>query len=96
MMLHPDLLPDTTDPEGSVRFENVDIMHLYIPADADNCINHWYEKLNLFVVYDYSPTYTEHIIARFRGTVLEEANSTYSWWKNIIQMGDIEEDEDTD
>ena len=95
MMLHPDLLPDSADPEGSMRYENVDIMHLYIPADAENCINHWYEKLNLFVVYDYAPSYTEHIIARFKGTVLEESNGTYSWWKNIIQREDIN-DEDTD
>ena len=95
MMLHPDLLPDTADPEGSARYENVDIMHLYIPADAENCINHWYEKLNLFVVYDYAPSYTEHIIARFKGTVLEEADGTYSWWKNILQMEDINS-EDTD
>ena len=27
MMFHPDLLPNTADPEGSVRYGNVNICH---------------------------------------------------------------------
>lgn len=86
-MFHPDLLPQSADPEGSKRYENVEIMHIFIPNKSLDCINHWYEELKLFVIYDYSPENSDHAIIRFKGTVLEESDGTYSWWRNI-QQGD--------
>ena len=85
MMLHPDLLPDTADPEGSVRYEDVNMLLLIIPCRETGVLCQWYKDDNMFIIYDCSPEYGNQAINSFKGTLLVEANGSYSWWRSIIQ-----------
>lgn len=87
MMLHPDLLPETADPQGSTRYENVNIVRLLIPCREEGTLTQFYKNNNYFVVYDCSPEYDNQAIESFTGTVIEEANGTHSWWRSIDQRG---------
>lgn len=90
MMLHPDLLPETADPQGSVRYENVNIVRLLIPCKEEGALTQFYKNDNYFVVYDCSPEYGNQVIESFTGVVIEEANGTHSWWRSIDQRGNDE------
>lgn len=85
MWLHPDLLPETADPQGSVRYENINIVRLLIPCKEEGVITQFYKNDNYFVVYDCSPKYSNQAVESFTGTVIEEANGTHSWWQSIVQ-----------
>ena len=87
MWLHPDLLPETADPQGSVRYENVNIVRLLIPCKEEGTLTQFYKDDNYFVVYDCSPEYGNTSHECFTGTVIEEANGTHSWWRSINQKG---------
>lgn len=78
---NPNLLPDTADPEGSVRFENVNILHFIIPCHEEDVLYQWYE--NMLVICDCSPEHNNQTVDYFKGTVLAEADGQYSWWRNI-------------
>ena len=81
--LHPDLLPDTADPAGSIRHENMSITYTKLPCRQEGRLYQLYE--NAFVIYDCSPEYDVMSFERYKGTVLEEANGSYSWWRSIKQ-----------
>lgn len=83
MCFHPDLLPKTADPVGSVRYENVNIVRLLMPCKKEGTLTQFYKDDSLFVIYDCSPEYGNQAVESFKGTVLEEADG-YSWWRNII------------
>lgn len=85
MMLHPDLLPETADPQGSVRYEDVNIVRLLIPCKEEETLTQFYKNDNYFVVYDCSQEYGNQAIESFTGTVIEETNGTHSWWRSIVQ-----------
>lgn len=87
MMFHPDLLPKSADPQGSIRHENVNIVHIVIPCKKRGILTQFYKEDKLFIIYDCSPDYSSQDIESFKGTVLEEPNSNYSWWKSIEQRG---------
>lgn len=80
---NPNLLPESADPEGSTRFENVNMMHLLIPCREEGTLFQWYEKDNMFVIYDCSPEYGGQAIESFKGTLLIEADGSYSWWRQL-------------
>lgn len=83
--LNPDLLPESADPIGSTRFENVNIVRIYIPCKEIGVLQQFYKQDKLFIIYDCSPEYGNQSIECFKGVVLEEANGSYSWWQSIKQ-----------
>lgn len=86
MWLHPDLLPETADPVGSVRHSNVNIFRVLVPCREEGRLYQWAQE-DTFIIYDCSPEYGNTSHECFRGTVLEEANGSYSWWQSIDQRG---------
>lgn len=88
VMFAMDLLPETADPEGSVRYTDVTIVYLYIPCKQEGIVTQWFKDNNTFIVYYCSPEYINNKKAYtgeyFTGTVLAEKNNKYSWWKSII------------
>jgi len=84
-MFNPDLLPETADPEGSVRYEDVNILLLIIPCRETGVLCQWHKDNNMFIIYDCSPEYVSQAVDAFKGTLLVEANGSYSWWRSIIQ-----------
>lgn len=95
MFLHPDLLPETADPAGSTRYESVNIVRLLIPCKEEGILTQFYKEDNTFIIYDCSPKYGNQGVDSFKGTVLEEADGSYSWWESINQKGTIN-NEDSD
>lgn len=83
-MFNPDLLPATADPEGTTRYENVNMLRLIVPCREEGILYQWYEDENLFVIYECSPEYGSQGVVSFRGTLLVEADGSYSWWRNIV------------
>lgn len=84
LTLHPDLLPDTADPKGSTRYCNVTIIHNKIESNicSTSFDNHITDNYS-FIVNDKSPEYKGYECNVFKGTVLKEADGTYSWWRSI-------------
>lgn len=83
----PDLLSDTADPECSVRYTNVNIIHERIQSDYDDVT--FYNdiaKTNQFIVEDRSTNYVGYECGMFIGTVIQEKNGDYGWWKNLKQL----------
>ena len=88
MMLHLDLLPITADPEGSVRYSNVNICHEKLECKHEDTT--FYDdiaKTNTFIIDDRSPQYKGYECCMFKGVVIKEANGSYCWWKSIDQKG---------
>lgn len=89
MMFNPNLLDESADPEGSIRFENVDIQHTQIQCNFEHTeFFDMIETLNRFTIADYSPEYDGIESHVFTGTVLKESDGSYSWFKNIKQKGE--------
>lgn len=82
--LHPDLLPESADPVGSTRHENVDIIYVRVPWCKEHRAFHYDEENKLFIITDCSP-HNKLSRTSFKGTVLEETNGSYSWWQSIRQ-----------
>ena len=83
MMFHPDILPESSDPEGSERFENVTIYHEQIECHHEmTTFYNDIENNNRFIIESYSPEYSGYQCHMFKGTVLKERDG-YSWWHNI-------------
>lgn len=80
---NPNLLSADADPEGSVRYENITILHLEMPCSQTGTESRLCNNNTVFVVCDYAPTYTASHFERFKGTVLAEADGSYSWWRSI-------------
>lgn len=56
MMFHPDLLSKNSDPEGSVRYSNVNICHEKIECKhEDTTFSDDIAKTNTFIIDDRSP-----------------------------------------
>lgn len=86
VMYNPDLLNRDSDPEGSTRYENVNIIHEKIERFKESVtFFNDIDKANAFIIEDCSPQYNGYEARIFKGTVIKEANGTYSWWKNINQ-----------
>ena len=82
---HPSLLNESSDPEGSERFENVNIILEEInEAFEDVTFYNDIEKNNRFIIEQHDPTFKEYRVKIFKGTVLKEKNGDYSWWRNIL------------
>ena len=82
---HPDLLPESADPVGSVRHGGVNIVRVLVPCREEGRLYQWVE--DTFIIYDCSPEYGNTAYECFRGTVLQETNGSYSWWQSIDQKG---------
>lgn len=85
-MFNPDLLPESADPEGSTRFEDVTIVHEQI--ECHHKIITFYndiDKTNTFVIEDKSPDYQGYEPHIFKGVVVKEADGSYHWWRSIKQ-----------
>lgn len=87
IMFHPDLLPKSADPQGSIRYENVNIVRMVIPCKEKGILTQFCKEDKLFIIYDCSPSYDNQAVESFKGIVLKEANNHYSWWKSIEQEG---------
>ena len=84
MMFNPNLLPESADPEGSIRYKNVDIVHVQITNDYEEVtFFDMIEVANRFEICDKSPHYDGYECHVFKGDVLKEKNGGYSWWKSI-------------
>ena len=83
MWLHPDLLPESADPIGSVRHNDMNITYIRVPCRQEGRLHQLCESV--FVIYDCSPKYGNMTFECYKGTVLEEANGSYSWWRSIKQ-----------
>ena len=82
---NPNLLSENADPEGSARYENVNIYHERIECHRER--TEFYDDIanaNRFIIADYSPQYAGYECRCFKGIVLREANGQYSWWKTLI------------
>lgn len=90
-MFHPDLLPETADPECSVHYGNVNICHEKIECKhEDTTFYNDIEKANTFIIEDKSPQYKGYECHIFKGIVIKESNGSYHWWKSIDQRGLID------
>lgn len=88
MMLHPDLLPESADTKGSVRYGNVNICHEKIECEHEDVTFHDdIAKTNTFIVEDKSPQYRGYECCIFKGVVVKETNGSYHWWESIDQKG---------
>ena len=84
-MFDLNLLLETTIPEGSVRYENVDICHERIECHFEHIeFYNDIENANCFIIADYSPQHKGYECSIFKGTVIKETNGSYYWWKSII------------
>lgn len=83
-LFHPDLLPANADPQGSVRYENVDILHITMPCKHIKTISGFTPDKDMFVVCDYTPDCTIWNHRFFKGTIIVEADGSYSWWRSLI------------
>ena len=84
LTLHPDLLPDTADPKGSTRYGNVKIVLEQIESNKYETT--YYNNIaenNTFIIEDKSPEYKGYECRFFKGTIVKEADGSYSWWKSI-------------
>lgn len=82
--LHPDLLPETADPIGSIRYGNVRIVLEQIENNKYETT--YYNSIaenNTFIIEDKSPEYKGYECSFFKGTIIKEADGSYSWWKSI-------------
>lgn len=80
--MHPDLLPESADPVGSVRHSGVNIVRVLVPCREEGRLYQWVK--DTFIIYDCSPEYGNTAYECFKGTVLEERNG-YSWWRSLKQ-----------
>ena len=83
---NPDLLTQRSDPQGSIRYENVTIIHEMIECQFEYA--KFYDNIrnaNLFIIEEYSPEFEGYLVHEFTGTVLREANGEFSWWRNLKQ-----------
>ena len=81
----PSILPETFDPEGSIRYENVNITLEEIPeAFEETKFYDDIENKNRFIIEQHSPSFREYQARMFKGTVLHEQNDNYSWWRNVL------------
>ena len=82
---NPNLLPESADSQDSERHENVNMLHLLVPCHEEGILHQWCKDDNVFIIYDCSPEYREPECDSFKGTLLVEADGSYSWWRSIIQ-----------
>lgn len=81
----PALLSTTADPEGSVRYENIQIIHEQIPSNINQ--TSFYNVItehNAFIVEELGTEFLQYQAHIFKGTVLQEQSGEYSWWRNIV------------
>lgn len=79
-------IPESADPEGSIRYCNVDIIHEQIECH-DNKVT-FYDNIckdNTFIIEDKSFEYEGYQIRFFKGTVVKERDGEYTWWKNPLK-----------
>lgn len=79
-------IPEFADPEGSIRYCNVDIMHEQIECKHNEVT--FYDNIckdNTFIIEDKSPDYSGYQCRYFKGYVLKEKDGDYSWWKKPIR-----------
>lgn len=84
IMCNPDILPRKSDPQGSTRYEDVNIIHEQIECHFRK-VNYYddIDKNNTLIIEDLSPEYDGYECHMFKGSVLKELNNTYSWWQAI-------------
>ena len=84
MMFHPDLLSKNADPEGSVRYGNVNICHEKIECKHEDTT--FYDdiaKTNTFIIDDRSPQYKGYECSIFKEKYhLTDYQLCYIIWKN--------------
>ena len=86
MMFNPNILPESADPQGSIRYHNVDIIHETIESDYEEVI--FINKIdidNRFEIIDKSSQYNGYECHIFKGDVLKESDGGYSWWRSIMK-----------
>lgn len=82
-MFHPDLLPESSDPEGSKRYEATIFVNCF-PAEKEGIKNIDLIATNkLFIIQLYGPEYKKITAEVFDGVVLKEKNGGYSWWRHL-------------
>jgi len=82
-MFHPDLLPESSDPEGSKRYEATIFVN-YFPAEKEGVKHIDLIATNkLFIVQAYGPNFKKITSSVFDGVVLKEKNGNYSWWRHL-------------
>lgn len=76
-------IPECADPEGSIRYENVTIVHILVPCKEAGVIHQWFKENNTFVIYECVTNFksVEMMAKAFTGTILKEADGKYSWWR---------------
>lgn len=85
IMSNPDLLPESADPAGSIRYY-VTIMERSIPwyEDSVTFVN-LIRTNSLFVVDKLDSHCNAPKTEVFDGVVLKEKNGKYSWWHRLQQ-----------
>lgn len=84
MIFHPDILSENSDPQGSIRYGNVNIVHEQIECRHTSVT--YYDNIaesNSFIIEDRSPEYNGYEVHIFKGVVVKENNGTYNWWRSI-------------
>lgn len=78
------VLPKTADPEGSTRYENINIILEEIPDDFIDVT--FYDDLehSRFIIEEHHMDFKEYRARMFKGTVIKEANGNYGWWRNLL------------
>ena len=87
IMLDPKFtdLPESADPEGSKRFNDVTITLEQIECKHEEVVFHDHIcESNTFIIEDRSPRYHGVKCSIFKGVVVKEADGEYGWWGSII------------
>lgn len=79
---NPNLLNQESDPQGSVRYDNIRIIHFQIPCIEETISSKLYSDQNMFVLCECSPRFKTQRCDQFYGTVLQEMNGSYSWFRS--------------
>ena len=82
MMFNPNLLPESADPIGSVRYKCL-IIKLIGRGHYSLNFEDYLEEANTLVVKYLSPNNPIFRVEIFDGIALKERNNRYSYWKDI-------------
>lgn len=81
MMFHPSILPETADPEGSIRYNCIICHEKMFSLNSQTFFYNAIKDKGLFIVEEHNPEYKKYETSFFKGVVLKGANGEYSWWK---------------
>ena len=84
-LMHPDLIGENGDPEGSTRYY-VTILHIYFPSDTEKVTYSDLININsMFIIKEYTNCVAPHMEV-FDGVLIKEKDGKYIF--GVVKVGD--------